>query len=123
MSDLARFGAELLGSAPERALETHLKQAGFTGYVREYQFTPSRKWRFDFAWPDKMLAVEIEGGVFGTGKAHVPGRHSRGVGLTADCEKYAEALCLGWRVLRVTPAQVGMDRAGPALGWIERLMK
>lgn len=117
MTDLQRFGADLLGSAPERALETHLKQAGLIGYVRECQFDPPRKWRFDFAWPEQKLAVEIEGGVF------VSGRHSRGAGLTADCEKYAEALCLGWRVLRVTPAQVGMDRAGQALGWIERLLK
>jgi very-short-patch-repair endonuclease len=123
MTDLRSYGAELLGSEPERAMETHLKQAGFTGYVREYQFAPPRRWRFDFAWLDQKLAIEIEGGVFGTGRQHTPGRHSRGVGLTADCVKYAEAMCLGWRVLRVTPAQVGMDRAGPALGWIERLLK
>jgi len=56
-----------------------------------------RRWRFDFAWPDWKLAVEIEGGVF----AH--GRHTRGKGYEADCEKYNAAAVLGWTVLRYTP--------------------
>jgi hypothetical protein len=30
---------------------------------REYQFDSSRKWRIDFAWPDRKLAVEIESSV------------------------------------------------------------
>lgn len=68
--------------------------------ARELRFHPSRRWRFDFAWPDRMLAFEIEGGTW-TG-----GRHVTGQGFQADCLKYAEAMRLGWKVYRVTTAMV-----------------
>ena len=63
---------------------------------REYPFHPSRKWRFDLAFPDYLLAVEIEG----------RGRHQSFGGFEADCEKYNAAAKLHWRVLRYTPAMV-----------------
>ncbi len=28
---------------------------------KEYRFHPDRKWRFDFALPDKMIGIEYEG--------------------------------------------------------------
>ena len=114
MTDLARYGATLLGSEPERALLFQPQAVGLPEPQRELRFAPPRRWRFDLAYPEKMLAVEIEGGVW------VSGRHSRGAGSTKDMEKYAEALCQGWRVLRVTPAQID---SGQALGWIERLLR
>jgi very-short-patch-repair endonuclease len=77
----------------------------------EYRFHPTRRWRFDFAWPHHKLALEVEGGVF------IRGRHSRGAGMVKDMEKYGEAAILGWRVLRVTPKQV---RDGSALTLVER---
>jgi len=55
------------------------------GATPEHRFHPVRKWRFDFAFIPQMIAVEFEGGVF------TQGRHSRGVGLSADCDKYNEA--------------------------------
>jgi very-short-patch-repair endonuclease len=66
--------------------------------VREYRFAENRGWRFDFAWPDSgvKVAVELEGGVW-TG-----GRHTRGAGFIADCEKYNFASEIGWVVLRYT---------------------
>lgn len=67
--------------------------------TREYQFAKEelgRKWRFDFCWPRKKLAVEIDGGVF------IGGGHNRGVQMTNDHEKGREAVKLGWRVLRYT---------------------
>lgn len=66
------------------------------GLVREHQFA-GRKWRFDIAWPELMVAVELEGGHW-TGNS----RHTRGSGFAADCEKYSTAAALGWRVLRFT---------------------
>jgi very-short-patch-repair endonuclease len=58
--------------------------------VREHKFHPTRRWRFDFAWPSIKLAVEIDG----------RGRHHTVAGFRADCEKINEAIKLGWRVLR-----------------------
>ncbi len=81
----------------------------------EYRFAPPRRWRFDFCWPAHKLAAEIEGGVW-LGKS----RHTSGKGFTNDAIKYAEALCLGYRVLRVTTQQV---ENGQAIGWLERLLK
>jgi len=77
--------------------------------VSEFRFAPPRKWRFDWAWPEWKLAVEIEGG------AWVRGRHNRGKGFIGDLEKYNAATILGWAVLRVTPQHV---HAGQAIAWI-----
>lgn len=63
-------------------------------FQREYKFHPARKWRFDFADPERKIAVEIDGGVF------VKGRHSRGAGYRSDCEKLNAAAALGWRVFK-----------------------
>ena len=71
--------------------------------IREYEFHPDRDWRFDFAFPDKLIAIELEGGV------HSGGRHVRGTGYVNDLEKYNEAVMLGWRLLRyesVKPAYI-----------------
>lgn len=68
--------------------------------VRELQFHPTRQWRFDFAWPTKMVAAEIEGG---TRKG---GRHNKHAGLTEDAFKYNSATLLGWRVFRFTTEMV-----------------
>jgi hypothetical protein len=92
-------------------LETILHAAGLPPPEREHRFALPRRWRFDYAWPAHRLALEVEGGVW-TG-----GRHVRGRGYEADCEKYSEAALRGWRVLRVTPA---MLRDGRALALLER---
>lgn len=68
--------------------------------VREYRFVPDRRWRADFAWPADRLLVEVEGGTW------TNGRHTRGSGYQADCEKYNAAVLLGWRVLRYTSEQI-----------------
>lgn len=66
---------------------------------REYRFHVSRKWRFDLAWPLRMIAVEIEGGLFSGGA------HNRGAHYLSDCDKYNQAAILGWCVLRFSPDQ------------------
>jgi very-short-patch-repair endonuclease len=99
-------------SIGEELLAAQIKAAGLPDPIREYRFAPPRRWRADFAWPDQLLIVEVEGGTW-TG-----GRHSTGSGTEADCEKYNTALCQGWRVLRVTTGQV---KSGQALEWVQRL--
>lgn len=89
-----------------RALEVR----GLPRPEREHKFDATRRWRFDFAWPDKMLALEVEGGVW-TG-----GRHTRGAGFLRDIEKYNRAACLGWRLLRTTPDKLISARTFADLG-------
>lgn len=81
---------------------------------REYFFHPQRLWRFDYAWPTLLLAVEIDGAVY------TQGRHTRGSGFEEDCVKINEATLLGWRVLRFTTGQVN---SGYALCVIERALR
>jgi very-short-patch-repair endonuclease len=92
-------------SMGERVLSAELKKAGLPPHEQEVRFHPTRRWRFDFAWPELKLAVEVEGGVFSNG------RHSRGKGFTEDCIKYNSAVQLGWRVLRFTTGQVTQGEA------------
>ena len=97
----------------EARLAWQVEANGLPRPEREFRFHPRRKWPFDFAWPERRLALEVEGGTW------TNGRHTRGTGFAADCEKYNEATLLGWRVLRVTGEQV-MD--GSALDWVRRAL-
>lgn len=96
------------------SLDRQCELAGLPKPATEYRFAAPRRWRFDYAWELPRLACEVEGGTF------VQGRHSRGKGYENDCIKYAEALCRGWKVLRVT---TGMVRDGRALGYLEQLLR
>jgi len=60
----------------------------------EYRFHAVRRWRFDFAWPEQKLAVEVDGGAFATGG------HSRAVPQAGDNDKTNAATNLGWRILK-----------------------
>ena len=75
--------------------------------VREFRFHPTRKWRADFAWPGKLVLVEIEGGVWRRSK----GRHTNPTGFIKDCEKYNNAALLGYTVLRIPGPQLQTDPA------------
>ena len=72
-------------------------QFGLPKPVAEHKFHQTRKWRFDFAWPEYKVALEVEGAVW------TNGRHTRGSGFVRDMEKYNEAAKLGWRIIRTTP--------------------
>lgn len=68
--------------------------------LTEHRFHVTRRWRFDYAWPDYQVALEVEGGVW------VGGRHTSGAGFVKDMEKYNEAACMGWRIIRCQPRQL-----------------
>lgn len=72
-----------------------------------------RDWRFDLAWPQQKVALELQGGIY------AQGRHSRGAAQEAEYEKHAEAVLRGWRVLYAGPHQV---EDGTALAWLERVL-
>lgn len=78
----------------------YYRDMGLPAPTFEHRFDPARKWRFDMAWPEHMLALEVEGGVW------TQGRHSRGTGMKSDMEKYNAATLAGWRVLRCVPDDV-----------------
>lgn len=82
---------------PEPLFRTLCMVAQLPAPTTEHRFHPERRWRFDYAWPEQMIALEVEGG------AWIGGRHTSGSGFTADLEKYSEAAALGWCVLRVQP--------------------
>ena len=112
----------------ETLLAAQLSQAGIP-FEREYRFAASigRRWRADFLaigvsvdplritdWSkNPVVLVEIDGGAF------IGGRHSRGAGVEADCEKTSAAAILGYRVIRATPKQV---EDGRCLEWIRQAL-
>jgi very-short-patch-repair endonuclease len=56
----------------------------------QHQFHSIRKWRFDFAFVNELLAIEIQG--FGPG-------HNSYKGMATDYEKHNEAIRFGWAVI------------------------
>lgn len=95
----------------EETLALHIRAEGLEEPEREHRFAPPRRFRFDFAWPHKKLAVECEGG------AWTRGRHTRPQGFINDCEKYNLATLNGWRVLRFTGEHI---KSGEAIDTIKR---
>ena len=61
----------------------------------EHRFHPERKWRLDWSWPDRKVAVEVHGSVW------MQGRHTRGGGFLNDREKMNTAQAMGWKVFEV----------------------
>lgn len=94
------------------ALQLHL--LGLPEPVHQFRFHPTRRWRADLAYPDRMLLIELMGAVF-TG-----GHHTRGQGYTDDCEKANEAQLMGYRVLAFTAPQV---KDGTAAATVQRALE
>jgi hypothetical protein len=112
---LRRAQTKAKREAVELHMMQHLQAARLTdGIQREHRFDPARRWRFDFAWPARMVALEVEGGAWSGG------RHTRGAGFTADIEKYNRAAVLGWTVIRATSAHV---RSGKALSDVQQMLE
>lgn len=65
-------------------------------FIPEFRFHPVREFRFDWALPDLMVAVEYEG-IFSEKSGHTTLS-----GYTKDVVKYNLATKLGWKVLRYT---------------------
>lgn len=98
----------------ETTLIAQLRSAEAPAPVTEWRFHETRRWRFDLAWPDRMLAVEVQGGIYRGGG------HSSVTGLKRDIEKLNAATLLGWRVLLV---HGDMVRDGSALSLIEEALR
>ena len=80
--------------------------------VTEHKFHPKRRWRFDYAWVDLKIALEIHGGTY------THGRHVQGTGFANDREKMNEAQLLGWIVI-----EAASDNVHKIRGWLEQAMR
>ena len=87
----------------EAIFALQIRALGLPEPEREYQFDETRRWKFDFAWPAQMVAVEIDG------RGHQ--RDSRYYG---DVEKGNRAALAGWLVLHVTRRELD-DLSGIAM--------
>lgn len=97
-------------SALESELAWQIRVAKLPEPEREFRFAVTRRWRFDFAWPAKRVAVECEGGIWSRG------RHVRPKGYEADLEKHNAAMLGGWLLLRFSREMI---TSGEALRMIE----
>lgn len=112
MTPAETLAAELAGAARrahEDRLALHLR-ANNVPHIREHKL-PGRQFRWDFAFPDHKLMVEVHGGIWRT-----KGAHNTGTAIMRDCEKAAFAAGHGWRTFAVTGEQIS---AGQALAWIK----
>lgn len=98
----------------EDTLLLAIRGAGLPIPEREYRFAAPRRWRFDFCYPDRKLAIECQGGIYSGG------RHARGYGIDADLEKHNAAVLRGWDVLYFTSSMINgglaLDTLRQALG-------
>lgn len=81
-------------------LRDQIVAAGLPEPLREACFHPTRGWRSDLSWPDRRIAVEVEG------QAHSIKRQRN-----ADIEKHNAYMLSGWRYLRVTKRMVETGEA------------
>jgi very-short-patch-repair endonuclease len=112
-------------SALEEKLALEIRALKLPVPIREFRFHPTRRWRFDFAWPDLRIAVEAEGGAEMHGRRTKQGKllksgHLTVSGFRKDCEKYNEAAIHGWYVLRFSGAMI---KDGTAIRTIERVIE
>ena len=123
---------------PNELFAAQCRQFRLPTVQREFYFAKSigRRWRFDFAFLDFHLAVEVEGIVVrslwaaelaGGTPREAAGRitnvlkverlvvamggHATITGLREDCEKYNTAAMLGWTVLRFEQAAIKPQHA------------
>lgn len=101
-------------SALEEEFLFHVKALGLPAPVPQYQIVQERRFRWDFAWPDYKVAVEIQGGTWSGGA------HGRGWGIERDCEKQNLAVLAGWRVLLFTGTMV---HNGMSIAMLEKALK
>jgi len=100
-------------SALEAELALQIRALGLPEPVREYQAITGRKFRFDFAWLENRLLVEVNGGTY------TKGAHSTGQGIARDYEKANLATLDGWRCLAFDGKAV---RSGEAIEFVRKAL-
>lgn len=108
------------GSTPEELFASQCRMFRLPPFEQQLLFAKEklgRLWRFDFAWPQYKLAVEINGvnvqnvRVNGKPRLVVLGRHASIEGLRSEYEKMRAAANLGWSVLPFLQSDVKPQHA------------
>ena len=89
----------------EDQFEMQLQNNLIVGWTRECKAVPGRRYRWDFAFSEQRLLVEIQGAIF------VRGGHSTGIGITRDAEKLNCATMHGWHSLIFTGEHIQSGEA------------
>ncbi len=111
---LAQLTAKAKREQYEQELLFQIKVARLPVPVTQYLWHPTINYRADLLFERERLIVEVDGGVY---LRH--GHHNSGKGYEYDRRRDAEALTLGYLVLRVTP---GMVKDGSAIEYVERVL-
>jgi very-short-patch-repair endonuclease len=97
--------------------KNHLFSIAWRAYADQYErpltehpIVIGRKFRADFAFPESMLMIEVDGGQYlkrtnAKGQTSVGGRHN----TDADRDKLNHAAANGWRVMRFSTQQLERD--------------
>ena len=91
-----------------------IKAAGLPLPREQYRIDTERRFRWDYAWPEMLLAVEINGGTW------VKSGHTTGKGIARDAEKINLATLRGYHTLVFTAEMI---RDGRALAWTQEFFK
>jgi len=102
-------------SEAEKLFAEQLARVPNLTFVQQLHFakTIKRRWRFDFAFPEFKVAVEIDGVVMKQigGKWFTMGRHADVTGMRGDCMKGNAAIMYGWAVLHFLQDEIKPERA------------
>lgn len=93
----------------EQKLQAVIEAAGLPIPVLEFKFLHDRKFRFDLAWPELLIACEIDGMA-----------HRIKARFLADMEKMNLARENRWLVIHCTPSMIG---SGEALELVKRALR
>lgn len=103
VAQLARVIATLADgtrSEAERLLVRLLREAGIAGWIANHRVRAGgRGYEIDVAFPERRLAVEVDGQAF----------HSDGRAFQRDRRRQNDLVCAGWTVLRFTWADLTQD--------------
>lgn len=101
-----------LRSKLEESLVEQLLRIDLPDFVSDYRWHSTRQWKWDIAFIDQRIAIEVDGA-----RQDGKGDHQTEQGMTNDCQKQCNGILWGWTVLRVTATMV---KSGEAADLIQR---
>lgn len=105
--------AEVVVKIDPKVFRAWCQTHGLPRPVEEYVGIPGRRFRFDWAWPDRKVAVEVQGGIW------IGGKHGRGSGIVRDHAKMNWSQVHGWRVLQAQPRDL---MTATMADWLQTLL-